>query len=233
MKTEFHTPPNLPRKRKLAAYTLPMFLFLLLLALSSGLKYLGSAFWLASAEYWIFPTQAILCGALVLFFWREYEFRSFRNPWFTVAIATVVFVIWISPQQFFGFATRQIGFDPDIFATPVAYWGTVSFRFLRLVVVVPLVEEIFWRGFLLRYLISENFENVPFGKFSWLSFSVVSLAFCFSHSAPDRVAALITGGLYNCVAYRTKSLTSCIVAHALTNLLLGLWIMKTRQWGFW
>ena len=135
-------------------------------------------------------------------------------------------VFWIRrPQRWF---------DPEVFATiPAAYWATVGFRFLRLVVVVPLVEEIFWRGFLLRYLIGEKFEDVPFGKFSWISFSVVSLAFCFSHSASDWGAALITGMLYNCVAYRTKSLTSCIIAHAVTNLLLGIWIMKTGQWGFW
>jgi CAAX prenyl protease-like protein len=229
-----------------------MFLFLLLLALGSGLKYLGSAaFWLASPEYWIFPAQTILCGALVFYFRREYEFHAWRRPLFTIGIATVVFIIWISPQQFLGFvadshlgklvrllgidfAPRNIGFDPGLFAAmPGAYWGTICFRFLRLVVVVPLVEEIFWRGFLLRYLIAEKFEEVPLGKFSWLSFSAVTLAFCFSHSASDRVAALITGILYNCVAYRTKSLTSCILAHAITNLLLGIWIMKTRQWGFW
>ena len=211
-----------------------MFLFLLLLALGSGLKNLGPAFWLASPEYWIFPVQTILCGAVVFFFWREYEFHPLRDPLFTIGIATVVFIIWIAPQQFLGFAARTAGFDPELFATmPAAYWATIGFRFLRLVVVVPLVEEIFWRGFLLRYLIAEKFEDVPFGKFSWLSFSVVSLAFCFSHSASDWGAALITGMLYNCVAYRTKSLTSCIVAHALTNLLLGIWIMKTRQWGFW
>lgn len=211
-----------------------MFLFLLLLALASGLKTLGSAFWLASPEYWIFPVQTILCGAVVFFFWREYEFHPLRDPLFTFGIATVVFVIWIAPQQFLGFAARNVGFDPEIFAMmPAAYWATVGFRFLRLVVVVPLVEEIFWRGFLLRYLIGEKFEDVPFGKFSWISFSVVSLAFCFSHSASDWGAALITGMLYNCVAYRTKSLTSCIIAHAVTNLLLGIWIMKTGQWGFW
>lgn len=211
-----------------------MILFLLLLALGSGLKYLGSAFWLTSPEYWIFPVQTILCGALALFFWREYEFRPLRDPLFTIGIAAVVFIIWISPQQFFGLAARNVGFDPDRFATmPAAYWGTICFRFLRLVVVVPLVEEIFWRGFLLRYLIAEKFEDVPLGKFSWFSFSAVSVAFCFSHSAPDRIAALITGMLYNFVAYRTKSLTSCILAHAITNLLLGIWIMKTRQWGFW
>lgn len=210
-----------------------MFLFLLLLALTSGLKFLGSAFWLASPEYWVFPAQTILCAALVIFFWREYEFQPLRHPFFTIAIGVAVFVIWISPQQFLGSTPRNAGFNPDIFANLPIYFGTVVVRFVRLVIVVPLVEEIFWRGFLLRYLIAEKFEDVPLGKFSWLSFSVVSIAFCFAHSAPDRIAALITGMLYNCVMYRTKSLTSCVLAHALTNLLLGLWIMKTRQWGFW
>ena len=76
-------------------------------------------------------------------------------------------------------------------------------------------------------------QRVQVGTFSWLSFSVVTLGFGFSHSAEDRIAALLTGVLYNWVAYRTKSLASCVLVHAVTNFLLGLWIMQTRQWGFW
>ena len=126
------------------------------------------------------------------------------------------------------------GFDPEVFSgQAMLYTSTVAFRFLRLVIVVPLVEEIFWRGFLLRYLIAEEFERVPFGKFSWLSFTAVTLLFALSHSKADWAAALLTGALYNFVAYRTKNLGSCILTHALTNLVLGLWIMKTGQWGFW
>jgi hypothetical protein len=100
-------------------------------------------------------------------------------------------------------------------------------------VVAPLVEEIFWRGFLLRYLISEKFVTIKIGTFSWLSFLVVTLLFAISHSRADWFAALVCGALYNLVAYRTRSLASCVVAHAVTNLLLGLWIMQARQWGFW
>jgi len=61
----------------------------------------------------------------------------------------------------------------------------------------------------------------------------VTVAFTFSHSRPDWPAAFITGALYNVVACRTQSLASCVLAHAGTNLLLGLWIMQTQQWGFW
>jgi len=149
-------------------------------------------------------------------------------------IAVAVFGIWIGPQYFLNFAPRTIGFDPTLLENnSTTYWPTILFRFLRLVVVVPLVEEIFWRGFLLRFVIDEHFERVPFGKFNWLSFAVVTVAFTFSHSRPDWPAAFITGALYNVVAYHTQSLASCVLAHAVTNLLLGLWIMQTQQWGFW
>jgi uncharacterized protein len=221
-------------KRKLAAFTLPMAVFLAMLALAGAIRKAGGGFWLAAPEYWIYPLQTLICGALLIWFWREYDFRAPTKTWLTVAIGLAVFVLWIAPQQFLGFPPRLTGFDPEVFAAqPALYWGTVVFRFLRLVVVVALVEEIFWRGFLLRYLINEKFTEIPIGAFSWLSFAVVTVVFGFTHSREDWIAALVTGALYNLVAYRTGSLASCVVAHALTNLLLGAWIMATRQWGFW
>jgi CAAX prenyl protease-like protein len=71
------------------------------------------------------------------------------------------------------------------------------------------------------------------GSFTWTSFWVVSVAFCFEHTRPDWPAALLTSVLYNAVAYSSRSLLACVVAHAITNLLLGLYILKTQQWGFW
>src|SRR5467141_2922911 len=171
----------MPDRGKLPAYTLPMLLFVALLGLNSLLKKIDNRFWLSSAEYWIYPAQTI----------------------FAVSIAVTVFLLWISPQAFFGFAARTAGFNPDILsANPTLYWMTVVLRFVRLVAVVPFVEEIFWRGFLLRYLVDEEFEHVPFGFFSWFSFFAVTVAFAFSHSKADWTAALLTGALYNGVAYR-------------------------------
>jgi uncharacterized protein len=225
------TPAN---RRKLAAYTLPMIVFLAALAVVSGLKKIGGSFWLDAPEYWVYPVQTFICGALLLWFWRSYEFNGVRQPLVAAAIGILVLVIWISPQAYLGFAARTEGFNPTIFADqPGAYWATVLLRFLRLVIVVPLVEEIFWRGFLLRYFVDEKFDAVPFGTFTWLSFAVVTGGFMLVHSTADWPAAAITGALYNWVAYRTRSLGACVLAHAVTNLLLGLWIMRTGQWGFW
>ena len=98
---------------------------------------------------------------------------------------------------------------------------------------VPWLEEIFWRGFLLRYLIREDFTSLPFGSWSRFSFLVTTLGFMFEHGMVDWPAALVTGVLYNLVAIRTRSLSACVLAHALTNALLGGYVMHTGQWGFW
>jgi hypothetical protein len=223
-----------PLTRKVLAHGLPMLVFIAFLSLSGGLQRPSASLWLAAPEFWVYPLQTLLCGGLLIFFRGEYEFHPLRQPALVGGIALFVFLLWIAPQHFFHFPARLAGFNPDQLAgEPLLYWTSLGLRFLRLVVVVPLVEEIFWRGFLLRSLISERFEAVPFGAFSWLSFTVVTLAFALSHAMADWPAALVTGALYNFVAYRTKSLASCVLAHALTNLALGLWIVATRQWGFW
>jgi len=221
----------MPNIRKFIAYSAPFVVFVILFGLTPLLRVGG---WFHSPEFWIYPIQTIACGALLIFFWRDYQWQRPAGTAFAIVVGVIVFILWIAPQQFLRFASRPDGFNPDFLAAnPAQYWITVIFRFLRLVVVVPLVEEIFWRGFLLRYFIKEDFEHVPIGAFSWLSFGIVTVLFGFSHSMADWPAALLTGAIYNGVAYRTKSLSSCVLTHALTNLLLGLWIMKTKEWGFW
>ncbi len=212
-----------------------MGLFVAFLAVNSVLTNSSRAFWLQHATYWIYPLQTLVCGALLLVFRDSYCWHRPARMLFTLVVAVVVFLVWISPQQFFGLSARTDGFDPESIpgGRPLFFWGSVVLRFLRLVVVVPILEEIFWRALLLRYLINENFERVSFGTFTSFSFIAVALAFCFSHLSADWPAALFTGAAYNLVAWRTRSLGSCILAHATTNLLLGLWIMKTGQWGFW
>jgi CAAX prenyl protease-like protein len=214
--------------------------FLVFMALLGAMQVAASAFkesphiLLSSPQYWIFPVQTLLCGVLVWRYWPQYGFARPRGMAFTAIIAVVVLLAWIAPQAFFGAKARLEGFDPHVFQSdPTLYWLNLSLRFVRLVIVVPFVEEIFWRGFLLRYLINEAFSDVPIGTFSWLSFGVVTVCVALAHNLTDFWPALLCGAAYNLVAYRTKSLASCVAAHAITNLLLGGYIMRTGQWGFW
>ena len=102
---------------------------------------------------------------------------------------------------------------------------------LGLAVVVPLMEEVFWRGFLIRYLVNDDFESVPQGTYTPLSFWVVVLLFTLAH--PELLAAAIWCAGINLVLYRTKNLWACIVAHAVTNLLLGVYILASGAWVLW
>jgi len=210
----------------LRAYCAPFVVFLLMILPIDLLAGLG----ISNSQYWIFPLQTLVCGALVIVFWKHYDLAVPRGLFFAVAVALLALGIWVSPQALFGMPHRWVGFDPT--GSP-CFWGTLVFRFLRMAIVVPFVEEIFWRGFLLRYLIKEDFELVPFGAFTWRSFGIVVVFFMLEHQPVDYPAAFVTGMLFNWIAIRTRSLSSCILAHAITNLLLGFYIMTTRQWGFW
>ena len=219
------------------AYCGPFLLFLGVLMLGQIVAgvFDGRAAWpLAKPEYWVHPLQVIVCAVLLFRCWPHYELRAPRGVAFTVFIGVLALVLWIAPQAFFHAAPRLKGFDPAFFGTDGApYFLNVGIRFIRLVIVVPLVEEIFWRGFLLRWLIRDDFTNVPIGTFQWKSFGLVALLFMLEHAPADYPAAIVTGALFNWVAIRTRSLASCVLVHAVTNLLLGIYIMRTGQLGFW
>ncbi len=107
----------------------------------------------------------------------------------------------------------------------------VFFRFLGAVIVVPIFEELFWRSFALRWVIHEDFTTVPIGTFTWLSFLVIVLGFGFEHHR--WLVGLAAGIIYNGLLYYKKDLSACVLAHGVTNLLLGVYVLMTQQWTFW
>lgn len=224
-------------RQALFAHVGPFALFMLgfaLIQLVQAVAGKSDVLLLAQPQYWVFPLQTLVCAAALVFFWKRYDFGSQRVVPLAVGVGIVVFVIWVSPQMIFGQPRRIDGFDPSVFAgDPAVYWATVLSRFTRLVVVVPLIEELFWRGFLQRYLVDERFETVAIGRYTHGSFWGVVLGFVLVHALADYPAAAITGAIYGWLYVRTKTLLAPIVAHAITNLALGLYIMKTGQWGFW
>lgn len=225
------------KQSPLAAYVVPFVLFLAGLVLVGAVRFLAGAsgaLFLAKPEYWVYPLQTLLCGAALIFFWRRYDFGKCGGWLPALAVGLAALGLWLLPQAWPGVASRTEGFDPTVFSDcPVVYWLTVAGRFSRLVLIVPLVEEIFWRGFLMRYLIREDFAKIALGTYSRLSFFGVAGLFMLVHSITDWPAAFLTGLLYNGLLVRTKSLGACVAAHAVTNLGLGIYIMTTHQWGFW
>ena len=107
----------------------------------------------------------------------------------------------------------------------------ISIRLFGAVVIVPIMEELFWRSFLLRYLINTEFKQVTLGTFNW--FSLVWTVLLFGQEHQRWLAGIGAGILYTLLLYRTKSLSACILAHAITNLALGIYVLLTGHWEYW
>jgi CAAX prenyl protease-like protein len=103
---------------------------------------------------------------------------------------------------------------------------------LRAVVIVPVVEELFWRAWLMRWLIDNDFEKVPLGKYAAQSFWIVAVLFASEHGSYWDVG-LIAGIAYNWWMVRTKSLGDLILAHAVTNFMLSTYVIAFGKWEYW
>ena len=97
---------------------------------------------------------------------------------------------------------------------------------------VPIVEELFWRAFLLRALISwSDFERVPLGTFTWLSFLGTSFLSVLQHPG-NWAVSILCWMVYNIVFYRTRSILCLVLLHGFTNLVLYLIVFRTQDWSF-
>ncbi len=106
-----------------------------------------------------------------------------------------------------------------------------AFRLAGITICVPIMEELFWRGFLMRWLIQEDFTSVPLGAYQPFSFWVTTACFAMVHGS-EWLLAVGVGILYGAWFIRTKSLGSVMLAHGSTNLLLALYCLITNDWHF-
>jgi uncharacterized protein len=217
------------------AYVAPMVAFLLLTSVESYLPLLDGKphpFWYPVAyavKIIVVVAVAWACRAT----WRD--LRPMPGPR-TLALAAllggVVTLLWVGLDGLYPVIPlgKRSAFDPNVL--PVA--GKVSFlavRLLGLVVVVPLIEELFWRSFLMRWIIDPNFAQVPIGKVTPAAAAVTSGLFALAH--PEWLPALLTGLLWSWLLWHTKSLTACVVSHVVANLALGIYVLSTGDWKFW
>jgi CAAX prenyl protease-like protein len=110
-------------------------------------------------------------------------------------------------------------------------WLLVAIRIAGAALVVPVMEELFWRSFLMRWIDSPDFESVEPSQLSLKSFAITVLLFGFEHNL--WLAGIVAGLAYGWLYKRHQTLWSPILAHAVTNGLLGLWVLRTGNWSYW
>ncbi len=158
-----------------------------------------------------------------------------RWPGIVLAVATGLLVtfLWVGLDRYyprFGFMGKRTSFDPSgMDALPRL--GFYVIRMFGLVILVPLIEELFWRSFLIRWLIDPDFRRVPIGRVTWMSAAVTSVLFAAAH--PEWLPALITGALWVWLLHQTRSLGACLISHAVANLALGIYVIHFGAWDFW
>lgn len=239
------------------AHVAPLVAFLMV-GLLTGLGLAGKS----AAALWVYPLQTWVGLALVLYFWPVYEFGPVRwgGIGWAVLAAPLALWLWIAPSWWYvrfgapawmegripgpgmpirvllGMMERTDGFNPAAHegsVIPAVAW--LALRFVRLVLVTPLIEEICWRGYVMRLVDDPDrpfFEN-PFGRHRWKTYGMVTALVMLVHEPADWFGAFCFGSVAYALAVKTKSLGTCVLFHALVNLLLGVHVMVSRQWGYW
>ena len=151
-----------------------------------------------------------------------------------------VFALWIAPDLLIPGYRHHPWFENSMLGTAQAGLSAASqgntailwLRAFRAVAIVPLVEELFWRAWLMRWLISADFESVPLGAWSARAFWLVAILFASEHGSYWDVG-LAAGLIYNWWMLRTRSLADLVLAHAVTNACLSLYIVWAGKWEYW
>ncbi|MGC4003849.1 MAG: CAAX prenyl protease-related protein [Pirellulales bacterium] len=234
----------LPRPNPYIVFALPLAVYLLGGAFESSTPAPPDAAW--------WNVGALLPGRL----WREdgphvagdsvrlRGYPAWRRPgWSSLLIGLLGVPLWIGLAElqagmgindWFG-EGKRVGFDPwnaESLGTDLKMWVFLMFRFTGLVVVIPIAEEMFLRGFVMRYPQDERWWAVPWGQLDRTSLIIGTLLPMGMHPH-EALAALVWFGMIHWVYTRTKNVWDCVVAHAVTNLGLAIAIVRFELWRLW
>jgi membrane protease YdiL (CAAX protease family) len=211
----------------------------------------------AASAYWFYFAKTLLAV------WLIWEMRPliaemrWAFSWEAVVIGIAVFVMWVGldryyphsgeiMQNYFCPLLKKIGmgflcsdakseklWNPnDQFGDGSALaWLMMATRILGSTLVVPPLEEVFYRSFLYRYVAKPDFLSVPLNRFLPLPFFVTAAVFGFSHF--QWLAGILCGMAFQWLVLRNNRLGDAMTAHAITNFLLGIWVVWRGAWQFW
>lgn len=240
---------NFLGKSPLAARVAP---FVIFLALTSCQGQFGAA-----SAYWFYLAKTLIAIWLI---WAMRPFVSemrWAVSWEAVVVGIGVFVMWVGLDPFYPHPgeilhnyiypfLKKIGLgllcsdsNSEKFWNPndqfgkgtVLAWLMIATRTLGPTLVVPPLEEVFYRSFLYRYLAKPDFLSVPLNRFLPIPFLVTAAVFGLSHY--QWLAGILCGMAYQGLVLRKNRLGDAMTAHAITNFLLSIWVVWRGAWQFW
>jgi len=210
----------------------PFALFMALLAVRGALP-AGAPF----DPRWVYAVSVLLVGGLLWRFWPEYgelarqNLPSVAEAVQAVVVGLVVFVLWIALDA----PWMQIS-EPTARFVPVGadgslLWPLIVVRWIGAALLVPVMEELFWRSFLMRWIEDPTFAGVDPRRVGLRAIVVSTFVFVLAHTL--WLAASVAGLAYAWLYRRSGRLWNAVIAHAVTNGALGIWVVTTGNWAFW
>jgi len=233
-------------------YVLPMAVYMLIGSIEpspgeSGGKMLGLAIPYSAYPlvYTVKIALTLVAMALVLPGYRQFR----RAPGILAVLAGVIGIVvwvglcylsnWTKLAQLLsylpGYSHSRPAYNPleQLSANPAWAWIFLAIRFFGLVAVVPVIEEFFLRGFLMRLVMDQDWWKVPFGDVNGAALAVSIVVPVLTHQPGEFLAAAAWFGMITWLMVRTRNLWDCVLAHAVTNLLLGIYVVTRHEWQLW
>jgi exosortase E/protease (VPEID-CTERM system) len=205
------------------AYLVP---FLAILAASFVSKAASGSF------EWLYPLRFLAAAIAIWHFRHEYKKLDWRFGWLAPVTGLAIFLVWIAPEWLKKEdAANTLGTALSALA-PNARVAWIAFRTAAAVITVPIAEELAFRGYLTRRLMSRHFDEVPFRTLSILSVCISSALFGAMHGR-HWLAGIVAGLAFAGVLKWRGRMGDAVIAHATSNLLLAAWVLLRGDWGQW
>ncbi len=184
--------------------------------------------------------RVLIVGGILLTVSRPVIDLRLQHAVGSVLVGVLVFLLWVAPDALFPGYRDSVLFSNGVVGKPESGFPeagrgnplALTLRIARAALVVPIVEELFWRGWLPRWAINPDFSRVPLGTFTPAIFLLTAVLFASEHGSWWDVG-LIAGLVYNWLMLRTKSLGDCILAHAVTNGCLAAYVITFGKFEYW
>lgn len=186
------------------------------------------------SAYWLYLTKTLLGAGMIWFVWPTVTEMRWQVSWAAVAVGVAVFAVWVGLDGWYPkgkWVSGQWNPHAQFGSGSATAWFFIAVRLAGSTCFVPLLEEVFFRSWFYRVLADREFLKVPLGQFQWTSFVATSVIFGVQHQ--EWLAGILCGFAYQGLVVWKKRLGDAITAHAITNLLLGLWVVWRGAWQFW
>jgi CAAX prenyl protease-like protein len=191
----------------------------------------------------VYTIKIALTAAAIGLAWPAYRQFPFRASPLAVLVGVVGVVLWVGIcklelEMLLGLGNlmdlgRRAAFNPleQWPDSPALAYGFLAIRFVGLAVIVPIIEEFFIRGFIMRFVIDQDWWKVPFGTLTPAAILAGTVLPVLMHPA-EALAAAVWFTLITWLQFKTKNIWDCVLAHAVTNFLLGCWVVTSGDWFF-